>query len=103
MAFMERLGLWGPSTSFSDFGTFASTIRNRGIGAFELLAMEMKAKGSYVSLSLSLSLFIYLLSLLFFHYMKLIERKYLREFSFKDNTYSIYTYLSVYIYRYLVA
>jgi hypothetical protein len=53
MAFMERLGLWGPRTAFENFGVFAATIKKRGVGAFELLAMEMKAKGAYVSRGLS--------------------------------------------------
>ena len=53
MAFMERLGLWGSGTAFPHFRIFLNTIRNRGIGAFELLAMELKSTGTYVSRGLS--------------------------------------------------
>ncbi|GAB5368602.1 hypothetical protein AAMO2058_001333600 [Amorphochlora amoebiformis] len=53
MAFMERLGLWGPGTSFISFEEFSGALETRGIGAFEILALEMKAKGMYVARSLS--------------------------------------------------
>ena len=46
MAYMERLGLWGPGTPFTDgFGAFASAIGNGGVGAMELVALDMKRRG----------------------------------------------------------
>ncbi|CAB4012834.1 FORGETTER 1-like [Paramuricea clavata] len=53
MAFMERLGLWGDGTPFKSFETFLEGITKRGLGALEMLAMEMKATGMYVSRGLS--------------------------------------------------
>nr|XP_054771437.1 uncharacterized protein LOC129279369 [Lytechinus pictus] len=53
MAFMERLGLWGEGASFKTFEHFLDTITRRGLGAAEMLAMEMKASGMYVSRGLS--------------------------------------------------
>ncbi|RQM23948.1 hypothetical protein B5M09_004271, partial [Aphanomyces astaci] len=46
MAYMSRLGLWGPSTSFQGFSEFLRTIKNRGMGAMEMLAIEMKLQGT---------------------------------------------------------
>ncbi len=45
LGYMSRLGLWGgPSgAAFPDFHTFASTISKAGVGAMELVAMDMKA------------------------------------------------------------
>ncbi|RHY10582.1 hypothetical protein DYB25_004159 [Aphanomyces astaci] len=53
MAYMSRLGLWGPSTSFQGFSEFLRTIKNRGMGAMEMLAIEMKLQGKYLSRGLS--------------------------------------------------
>ncbi|XP_071502207.1 uncharacterized protein [Diadema antillarum] len=53
MAFMERLGLWGDGATFRTFEHFLDTITKRGLGAAEMLAMEMKASGMYVSRALS--------------------------------------------------
>lgn len=53
MAFMERLGLWGDGTAFKSFEAFLTSITKRGLGAAEMLAMEMKASGMYVSRGLS--------------------------------------------------
>ncbi|XP_031566399.1 protein FORGETTER 1-like [Actinia tenebrosa] len=53
MAFMERLGLWGVGTAFRSFQSFLDSITKRGLGAAEMLAMEMKASGMYVSRGLS--------------------------------------------------
>ena len=49
MAYFTRLGLWGPGCGFDTFATFEKSIAKRGIGAFELLAMELKGIGCYVS------------------------------------------------------
>ena len=45
MAYMERLGLWGPGTSFQSFGAFSEAISNGGTGAMELVALDMKRRG----------------------------------------------------------
>jgi hypothetical protein len=52
MAYMERLGLWGPGTQFDSFNDFFTEMKNRGTGALEMLAIEMKASGGYVSRAL---------------------------------------------------
>ncbi|PIK62947.1 hypothetical protein BSL78_00074 [Apostichopus japonicus] len=49
MAFMERLGLWGEGAPFSSFDHFLENINRRGLGAAEMMAMEMKASGIYVA------------------------------------------------------
>ena len=53
MAFMERLGLWGIGTTFSYFDAFLDSLTRRGLGALEMLSIEMKAAGMYVSRGLS--------------------------------------------------
>ena len=50
---MERLGLWGPYSGFANFEAFVAGITDRGVGGLEMLAMEMKATGTYVSRGLS--------------------------------------------------
>ena len=50
---MERLGLWGPYSGFANFEAFVAGITGRGVGGLEMLAMEMKATGTYVSRGLS--------------------------------------------------
>ena len=57
MAYMSRLGLWGPGTAFTDFGAFLDTMKKRGVSFLELLAMEAKASGYYVARSLSFRCF----------------------------------------------
>eukprot|EP00939_MAST-03C_sp_MAST-3C-sp1_P003299 g3299.t1 len=52
MAFMSRLGLWGPQTPFKDYSEFSTDMTRRGVAALELLAMDMKACGSYISRNL---------------------------------------------------
>lgn len=49
LAYATRLGLWGPHSPFSGFKEFKESMEKRGLGALEMLAMELKAKGSYVS------------------------------------------------------
>ena len=41
MVLLRSLGLWGLGTSFSSFDEFFKTIDANGIGAAEMLAMEM--------------------------------------------------------------
>ncbi|XP_019644077.1 PREDICTED: protein FORGETTER 1-like [Branchiostoma belcheri] len=53
MAFMERLGLWGSGAAFKDFEQFLEAIQRRGLGVAEMLAMEMKGSGMYISRGLS--------------------------------------------------
>lgn len=53
LAYMTRLGLWGEATSFSDFTAFQTSIKSRGMGALELLAIDLKTQGKYVSRGLS--------------------------------------------------
>ena len=50
---MERLGLWGRGLPYQTFESFLGNITQRGLGAAELIAMEMKAAGVYVSRGLS--------------------------------------------------
>jgi len=53
LAYMERLGLWGEGMAYKSFDTFLESITQRGLGAAEMLAMEMKSAGLYVSRGLS--------------------------------------------------
>ncbi|XP_031383242.1 protein FORGETTER 1 isoform X1 [Punica granatum] len=53
MGYMVRLGLWGTGTSFSDFREFLVALEKGGVGALELVAMDMKARGMYVCRTLS--------------------------------------------------
>ncbi|XP_057454431.1 protein FORGETTER 1-like [Lotus japonicus] len=53
MAYMVRLGLWGDGTSFCDFGEFLGALERGGVGALELVAMDMKARGMYLCRTLS--------------------------------------------------
>ncbi|KAI7742940.1 hypothetical protein M8C21_010411, partial [Ambrosia artemisiifolia] len=48
-----RLGLWGAGTSFNDFSEFLDAMHKGGVGALELVAMDMKARGMYVCRTLS--------------------------------------------------
>eukprot|EP00941_MAST-03F_sp_MAST-3F-sp1_P001903 g1903.t1 len=49
MAFMTRLGIFGKGTSFPTFDGFKEDLQSRGVGALELLAMDMKSAGMYVA------------------------------------------------------
>lgn len=53
MAYMVRLGLWGIGTPFEKFDHFHDAIKKRGVGAMELVAMEMKQRGTYIARQLS--------------------------------------------------
>ncbi|OQV20491.1 Protein strawberry notch-like protein 1 [Hypsibius exemplaris] len=55
MAYMTRLGLWGPGTPFEDFFQFTTSIEKRGVSAMELIAMDMKLRGMYIARQLSFS------------------------------------------------
>ena len=53
MAYMSRLGLWGPKLAFANFDDFKSSMGKRNLGALEMLAMELKSAGLHVSRCLS--------------------------------------------------
>jgi len=44
MSYMNRLGLWGTGTAFNDFDDFHKQLDKRGVGALEMLAVEMKTQ-----------------------------------------------------------
>ena len=52
IAYMRRLGLWGPGTSFTDFNKFHSAIGD-SVTAMEMVVMEMKSLGVYCNRHLS--------------------------------------------------
>ncbi|KAF0930629.1 hypothetical protein E2562_033825 [Oryza meyeriana var. granulata] len=53
LGYMVRLGLWGDGTSFQNFPQFLGSLEKGGVGALELVAMDMKARGMYVCRTLS--------------------------------------------------
>ncbi|XP_041348616.1 protein strawberry notch homolog 1-like [Gigantopelta aegis] len=53
MAYMTRLGLWGLGTPFKEFNDFIQAVERRGVGAMELVAMDMKLRGMYIARQLS--------------------------------------------------
>ncbi|KAK2972068.1 hypothetical protein RJ640_005088, partial [Escallonia rubra] len=53
LGYMVRLGLWGAGTSFENFREFLGALDKGGVGALELVAMDMKARGMYVCRTLS--------------------------------------------------
>lgn len=53
MGYMARLGLWGSGTDFPQFSAFLGALEKRGVGALELVAMDMKTRGMYVCRTLS--------------------------------------------------
>ena len=53
MTYLARLGFWGKGTPFKSADTFIESMKSRGVGFLEMLAMEMKASGKYVSRGLS--------------------------------------------------
>lgn len=55
MAYMTRLGIWGPGSPFRDFGEFLGAVEKRGVGAMEIVAMDMKLRGMYIARQLSFS------------------------------------------------
>jgi hypothetical protein len=50
---MDRLGLWGKGTDFADATDFVGTVSKRGDGAVEMVAMDLKARGMFLSRMLS--------------------------------------------------
>nr|CAD7463383.1 unnamed protein product [Timema tahoe] len=53
MAYMTRLGIWGEGTPFKEFTDFISAVEKRGVGAMEIVAMDMKLRGMYIARQLS--------------------------------------------------
>ena len=60
LGYMDRIGLWGEGTPFTKFTgggygamSFLEELKSGGIGAMELVAMDLKARGVYVARSLS--------------------------------------------------
>lgn len=53
MAYMVRLGIWGQGTPFPSFMDFISAVEKRGVGAMEIVAMDMKLRGMYIARQLS--------------------------------------------------
>jgi predicted RNA methylase len=54
MAYMTRLGLWGPGTNFAEgFTQFLAEIDSGGVGAMEMASRDMKSLGMYLSGSIS--------------------------------------------------
>ncbi|ELV09328.1 Protein strawberry notch like protein 2 [Tupaia chinensis] len=55
MIYMSRLGIWGQGTPFRTFEEFLHAIEKRGVGAMEIVAMDMKVSGMYIARQLSFS------------------------------------------------
>uniref|UniRef100_I3J2M9 Protein strawberry notch homolog 2 n=1 Tax=Oreochromis niloticus TaxID=8128 RepID=I3J2M9_ORENI len=55
MIYMSRLGIWGEGTPFRTFDDFLHSIEKRGVGAMEIVAMDMKVSGMYIARQLSFS------------------------------------------------
>ena len=49
MAYMSRLGIWGRGTQFPEFQDFIKSVERRGVGAMEIVAMDMKVGPSSIS------------------------------------------------------
>ena len=46
---IPRLGIWGPGSPFRDFNDFLGAVEKRGVGAMEIVAMDMKLRGMYIA------------------------------------------------------
>lgn len=54
MVYASRLGLWGSANPlYPTFESFQSALAKRGVGAMEMLALEMKRKGIFLARTLS--------------------------------------------------
>lgn len=53
LGYMVRLGIWGKGTPYGNFVEFCSSIEKRGVGAMELVAVDLKMRGSYIARQLS--------------------------------------------------
>ncbi len=52
-AYLQRLGLWGKGTAFSDVKDFIGKISEGGLAAMELVAQDLKSLGLYLARSIS--------------------------------------------------
>ena len=66
MAYMVRLGIWGPRSPFRDFNDFLAAVEKRGVGAMEIVAMDMKLRGMYIARQLAFSVRSFLNFLVFY-------------------------------------
>ena len=53
MAYMVRLGIWGKGSPFRDFNDFLAAVEKRGVGAMEIVSMDMKLRGMYIARQLA--------------------------------------------------
>ena len=53
LGYLDRLGLWGEGTAFSDVQTFTEKIAQGGVATMELVARDMKQMGLYSARSIS--------------------------------------------------
>ena len=53
MSYMSRIGLWGAGTGFRNSDQFVDALTKAGVGAMELVAMDMKRRGVYLARQLS--------------------------------------------------
>lgn len=53
MGYMTRLGIWGRGTPFETFSDFCRSVEKRGVGAMELVAIDLKMRGAYIARQLS--------------------------------------------------
>ena len=54
MVYAHRLGLWGSANPlYPTFNSFSEALAKRGVGAMEMLALEMKRKGIFLARTLS--------------------------------------------------
>ena len=54
MVYATRLGLWGSANPlYPSFDSFKGALEKRGVGAMEMLALEMKRKGLFLARTLS--------------------------------------------------
>ena len=53
LGYATRLGLWGHHTNYPNFESFCTTFEKKGVGAMEMLALEMKQAGCFVARTLS--------------------------------------------------
>ena len=60
LAYMERLGLWGPNTAFLNFRDFDRSVGDGGVGAMELIALDLKRRGMYICRQVAADLYLHL-------------------------------------------
>lgn len=53
LRFLQRMGLWGKGTGFSNLAEFSEAINKGGLSMMEMLTQGMKARGQYCSRSIS--------------------------------------------------